>query len=251
VTAQDPPARPEPSPAAQIGWAIASTALLALWLGWRMGWIWAVAGVVGVFVHEYGHVLAINALGCGPGRIHIVPFLGGAATMKRAPTSEFKGVLIALAGPVFGLLAAVPFFALASATGDNRWLGGAFFIAVIGLINLAPAPPLDGSKALGPALARIHPWVERAALVLVGAAAVVWGLATHNTLFAIFVGIGVLGSLRAGALRPPAEPLSLAEWLASVGLWAIALALCLAVIILASGHAGITGLQDLLARLGL
>ena len=33
-------------------WAILSTALLAGWLGWRMGWVWALAGVVGVLVHE-------------------------------------------------------------------------------------------------------------------------------------------------------------------------------------------------------
>ena len=76
-----------------------SSALLALMIGYYGGWIWALAGVIGVFVHEYGHVLAINALGCGPGRIRIIPFVGGAATMQRTPATDFKGVLIALAGP--------------------------------------------------------------------------------------------------------------------------------------------------------
>jgi Zn-dependent protease len=232
MTVQDTPA--PPSPAREIGWAIISTALLAAWLGWQMGWIWALAGVVGVFVHEYGHVLVIDALGSGPSRIRIIPFLGGAATIPRPPDSDFKGVLIALAGPVFGLLAAIPFFIAARQTGEARWLGGAFFVGIINLINLAPAPPLDGSKALGPALARIHPWVEKAALVVVGAAAVFWALRTSNWIFGAFVGVATLGALRAPAVRGQARPLSGGEWVVAVALWLVALALCGGEIVLAT-----------------
>ncbi len=228
VTEPTAAARPQPSRGSEILWSLISTALLAGWIWWQMGWMVALAGVVGVLVHETGHVLAINALGCGPGRIHIVPFLGGAATGKRPPSTEFKGVLIALAGPVFGLLAMVPFFLAAAATGQNRWLGGAFFVAVINLINLAPAPPLDGSKAFGPALAKIHPWVERGALVLVGAAVVLWALSRHSNIFALFVGLGVFGALKRGRLRPPARALNLAEWPASVALYLVAALLCAA-----------------------
>jgi Zn-dependent protease len=240
MTIQDttPAPRQKPSPAAEIGWALASSALLAALIGYYNGWIWALAGVVGVFVHEYGHVLAINAAGVGPGRIRIIPFVGGAATMQRTPESDFKGVLIALAGPSFGLLAAIPFFLLAHQTGDGRWLGGAFFVGLINLINLAPAPPLDGSKALGPALARIHPLVEKAALILVGLVAVVLAVRTGNWIFGAFVGIATLGAIRAKTLRAPARPLSAAEWLGSVGLWLVALVLCMGVIAFASVGTG-------------
>lgn len=216
----------QPSAPARLLGALLATALLAGWIGLNMGWYAAVAAVIGVFVHEYGHVLAINALGAGPGRIQIIPFIGGAATMARPPDSDFKGVLIALAGPTFGLLAAVPFYLAARSTGDPHWNGGAFFVAVISLLNLAPAPPLDGSKALGPALARIHPLVERAALVIVGAVAVFWGLKTGNYILAIFIGIATWGSFQRGPLRSPARPLSGAEWAASVALWLAALLLC-------------------------
>jgi Zn-dependent protease len=239
VTVQDTPApRQKPSPAAEVGWALASSALLAALIGYYNGWIWALAGVVGVFVHEYGHVLAINAAGVGPGRIRIIPFVGGAATMQRTPDSDFKGVLIALAGPSFGLIAAIPFFLLAHQTGDGRWLGGAFFIGLINLINLAPAPPLDGSKALGPALARIHPLVEKAALILVGLVAVVLAVRTGNWIFGAFVGIATLGAIRARTLRAPARPLTAVEWIGSVGLWLVALALCMGVIAFASVGTG-------------
>jgi len=235
------PAPAKTSPLNEIVWGLISTALLAAWIGWQAGWVWAVAGVTGVFVHEYGHVLAMNALGCGPGRIRIIPFLGGAATMARPPDSDFKGVLIALAGPVFGLLAAIPFVLLARQTGDVRWIGGAFFIGIINLINLAPAPPLDGSKALGPALARINPWVERIALVLVGVAAVYWAIITGNWLFGAFVGIGTLGALRTGVARYAARPLTPVEWTAAVGLWLLALGLCLSLVLASSNGSLLTG----------
>jgi Zn-dependent protease len=235
-TSQPTAASPAPpSPASRLIWGLISTALLAGWIGLQMGWVWALAGVVGVFVHEYGHVLVINAVGSGPGRIHIVPFVGGAASWRNPPSSEFKGVLIALAGPTFGLLAMAPFFLAFAATGQDRWLGGAFFIAIINLLNLLPAPPLDGSKALGPALARIHPWLERAAMVAIGGAVALWAVSKGDYIIGLFVGLGVLGALTRGRMRPWAAPLKVGEWLAAVGLYLVALALCSLAVLLTSG----------------
>jgi Zn-dependent protease len=227
--------RPEPRIAAgfalggrEIAWALLSSALLAAWIGYVMGPIYALAGVFGIFVHELGHVLAINRLGCGPGRIHFVPFLGGAATAKRASPTEFVDVRIALAGPAFGILAALPFFAAHFATGERIWLEGAFFIAIINFLNLAPAPPLDGSKALGPALARIHPQVERAALVLIGALAIAWAVNRGSFILALFIGLGVFGALRRG--RPSARKLDNRETGMAVGLYLATAALCFGVL---------------------
>jgi Zn-dependent protease len=228
----------EEAPRQPLIWAILSTLLLAGWIAWVMGWQWAVAGVVGVFVHEYGHVLAINALGCGPGRIHIVPFLGGAAHMARHPSSDFKGVLISLAGPTFGLLAAIPFFLAGYYLQDRTWTGGAFFIAIINLINLLPAPPLDGSKALGPALARVHPMLERAALLLVGSGAVLWALNARMYIFAAFIGFGVFSALVAARFRAPAIPLNGRQWVSTLLLYVLSVAACVAVMLLAMNSMG-------------
>ena len=178
-----------------------------------------------MFVHEYGHVLAINALGYGPGRIHIVPFFGGAATWKKPLSNEFHGVLIALAGPMFGLLAMAPFFIARAVTGEDRWLGGAFFIASINLLNLAPAPPLDGSKALGPVLAKIHPWVERGAMLAIGVLALLWAITHGEIVLAVFVALGALGALRRGRLRPWSAPLTGVQWIGSLGAYLLALAI--------------------------
>ena len=74
----------------------------------------------------------------------MIAFFGGYARGQRPPQSQWDGVKMSLAGPVFGLLAAVPFFGAWGLTGQTEWLVGAFAIAMVNLINLAPAPPLDG-----------------------------------------------------------------------------------------------------------
>jgi Zn-dependent protease len=219
-----------PSPASSLLWGLLSTALLAGWIGVQFGWIAALAGVIGVFVHEYGHVLAINTLGYGPGRIQIIPFFGGAATPAKPPASEFHGVLIALAGPLAGLLAMAPFFIAVAVTGEARWLGGALFVASINLLNLAPIAPLDGSKAFGPLLARIHPWLERGAILAIAALALYWALISRQLLLGGVVVIGALSALRPGRLRPWAAPLTVGQWFVCLGAYILALAACIAAV---------------------
>lgn len=208
-------------------WAIVSTLLLGGFIWWiSQSWVIAVAAIWGLFVHEYGHVLAMNRLGMGPAKIYIIPFLGGVAKSQRLPKSEWDGVLVSLAGPGFGLLAAIPFFAGFIATNRAEWLLGAAVIALINLVNLAPAPPLDGSKALGPVLARIHPNVERGAMVLVGALVVFWGLTTGRFILAAFLALALIGHLRRGLWRPEGRPLTGREAGQSVGLFVITAVAC-------------------------
>ena len=140
--------------------------------------------------------------GMGPGKIHIIPFLGGAATWKTPPDSEFTGALVALAGPAFGMVAALPFLVIATLTGEPEWLKAAFFISILNLMNLLPAPPLDGSKVLGPVLARGHPTLERGVLLLIGAAAVAWAVSRQSWIFAGFVAMGALAIPDTAPLHP-------------------------------------------------
>ncbi|HZW14635.1 MAG TPA: site-2 protease family protein [Brevundimonas sp.] len=208
-------------------WAVISTLLLGgfIWY-FTDSWIIAVAAIWGLLVHEYGHVLAMNRLGMGPAKIYIIPFLGGVAKSQRLPQSEWHGVLVSLAGPAFGLLAAIPFFALFIATGQAMWLNGVFIIAFINLVNLAPAPPLDGAKALGPVLARIHPMLEKVTVALIGAVVVIWGVTNGSWPFAIFLALALIGHLRRGAWRPDGRPLTLGESGRSVGLFLLTTAAC-------------------------
>jgi Zn-dependent protease len=219
-------ARPGSGDPSLIGNLVA-TALLAAFLVWRIGPLPALAAMVGLFVHEYGHVAAMNWLGCGPAKIRIVPFLGGAAIPAREPKSEFHGVIIALAGPVLGLLAISPFFLAYAATGEAGWLRGTLVIGFINLVNLAPAPPLDGSKALGPVLARIHPALEKVALIAIGALVVIWLVQQHNWIIAAFIGVSLIGALQRGPMRAPSRPLTGLEMGLSFAAYLGSAALCL------------------------
>lgn len=210
-------------------WAVVSTLLMAGFL-WFLTGSWVVAGAVlfGLFVHEYGHVLAMNRVGMGPARIYIIPFLGGLAKGQREPKSEWHGVLVSLAGPAFGLLAMIPFVAVGLALKAPEWLMGAFFIAMINLLNLLPAPPLDGSKALGPVLTRVHPRLEQVVLLLIGGLAVWWGVSTGRFILAVFLGLAVFGHLKRGVWRAAWGQLSWPEAGRSLALYLLTAMVCAA-----------------------
>lgn len=232
-TAAEPARRTGREPPVEGGqhpvWAVISTLLLGGFLWWVTGtWVAALAGVFGLFVHEYGHVLAMNRLGMGPAHIHVIPFLGGLARGQRNPASEWHGVLVSLAGPAFGLLAMIPFVAAWMVLGGGAWLFGAFFIAMINLVNLVPAPPLDGSKALGPVLARVHPMLEKSVLIAIGAVVVFWGVTTGRWILATFLAMALIGHLRRGGWRPDERPLSTPEAGRSLGLYLLTTAACAA-----------------------
>ncbi|CAN5381189.1 hypothetical protein BH10PSE1_BH10PSE1_23960 [soil metagenome] len=215
-------------------WALISTALLGGLIWFVSGsWVVAFAVIVGLFVHEYGHVLAMNRYGMGPARIYIVPFFGGYARGQRPPSSEWEGVKMSLAGPVFGLLAAIPFFGLWAVTGWADWLLGAFAIAMVNLVNLAPAPPLDGSKALGPVLAKVHPGLEKIAMVLIGLVGVAWGVMTGFYFLAVVMGIALFGTLKNGIRPEGGRLLSGREAWVGFGLFMTSLVACAAVAVAA------------------
>ena len=210
-------------------WAILSTALMGGFLWWITGSaIVAGAVLIGLFVHEAGHALAMNKLGMGPARIYIIPFLGGLAKARREPKSEWDGVLVSLAGPAFGLLAMIPFVGVWMTLGQGEWLMGAFFIAMLNLVNLVPAPPLDGSKALGPVLTRVHPRLEQIVLLVIGVAVVWWGLTTGRFILAAFLALSVFSHLKRGVWRAAWGTLSWPEAAKSLALYLLTLAVCAA-----------------------
>jgi Zn-dependent protease len=67
-----------------------------------------IAAIFGLFVHEYGHVLAMNRLGMGPAKIYIIPFLGGLARGQRNPDPSEWHWRAGAPGRAFRLLAVLP-----------------------------------------------------------------------------------------------------------------------------------------------
>lgn len=112
---------------------------------------WAVALLVSILAHEFGHALAARRFGMQNLRVTLY-HLGGLAHYRGRPT-RWQRVLIALAGPGAGFaLAAVAFAAALAAqvpgtpVAVSATLGRIMLISGIwGAVNLAPVYPLDGS----------------------------------------------------------------------------------------------------------
>lgn len=246
------PQRAGPSARGNVAIAVVTSIIFLLYLAWGNGWIVALALMLGLVVHESGHAIAQSRAGCGPVRMMFIPFLGGVAIQSKPSPTEFIGVLIALAGPALGIVMVLPILGVYHATGNAQWLLGAFVVTILNILNLFPAPPLDGSKALGPVLARVHPMLERVVVVILGGVAALWALAGGSYVIAFLIGLTTLNAARFGVRRSRSLPLQGREALVALILYGAVSSLCLLALLFVSWTLGEPNpfilLQRVLAR---
>jgi Zn-dependent protease len=87
-----------------------------------------------------------------------VPGLGAFVRMEQYTADAREDARVGLAGPVWGLGAALVAWTAWRATGEPFWGGVAHAAAWLNLFNLLPVWPLDGSRGLR-ALSRAERWV--------------------------------------------------------------------------------------------
>jgi len=129
------------------------------------GWPLALGLVLSIYVHEMGHVAMLRRLGIDAGAPLFVPGVGAFVMLKQHVTDPLTDAKIGLAGPVWGLGAAVAAFVLYQATGARIWLAIAQLTGFLNLFNLIPVWQLDGSRGLH-VLAKWERWALVAAIVL-------------------------------------------------------------------------------------
>jgi Zn-dependent protease len=117
-------------------------------LYWAMfGWKFAVGFTASLFVHEMGHFVAAKRRGLKADLPIFMPGLGAYVRWYSMGVSREDLASIALAGPVFGLVAALACFALYQVTHSPLLLMIANVGAWINLFNLVPILGLDGAQA--------------------------------------------------------------------------------------------------------
>jgi Zn-dependent protease len=174
---------PAPAPAVVAGVPMTRTSFVLFGLGtasfmWMTG-VWAgTALLIILMLHELGHVLAMRAYGDKASAFYLIPFLGGAAIGKKPLESDWRLVMMVLAGPFAGLLTALGALGLFHATGADWWVALAFLAAMINLLNLLPIPILDGGQVLMALCRRYLPegvvhWLG-VGLLLIAAAGAAW-----------------------------------------------------------------------------
>jgi Zn-dependent protease len=153
---------------ANLGWAVASFAAYGFLFTWRF----AVALLLQLFVHEYGHVHAMRRTGMKVRGMYFIPFLGAVAVTEDAFTSRRQQAYVALNGPFWGSAFALVPLALWLATRDPEYAAVASWWALLNLFNLLPILPLDGGRLLQ-ALAFSFSSTLGVALTVLGLAAAV------------------------------------------------------------------------------
>ncbi|MEM7184751.1 MAG: site-2 protease family protein [Spirochaetota bacterium] len=114
------------------------------WTLW--GWKFALGFVFSIYIHEMGHVYALNRLGIKASAPAFIPGLGAFVRMKQMPMSSRENARVGLAGPVWGLFASYLFFGLYYLSGYKSLSALAQVSAWINLFNLLPISPLDGGR---------------------------------------------------------------------------------------------------------
>jgi Zn-dependent protease len=112
------------------------------------GWRFAAGFVLLLLAHEMGHVIQLRREGVRASAPMFIPFMGAFIAMKELPKDALAEARVGLAGPVLGSLAAAAVVPIWLVTGNDFWAALAFTALFLNLINLMPALPLDGGRAM-------------------------------------------------------------------------------------------------------
>lgn len=164
-----------------------------------LGWKFALGFVVSIYIHEMGHVAALVRYGVKASAPLFIPGLGALIRVRQALGDPRQDARVGLAGPVWGLGAAVGAFLVGLAGGGPIWTGLAHFGAWINLFNLLPFGPLDGGRAFN-ALNRSQRWFA------VMAIAAAWSLTPESSINGLLMLLMLVGVIRAGGGKAPVQP---------------------------------------------
>ena len=147
------------------------------------GWPLALGLVLSIYIHEMGHVAMLRTLGIAASAPMFVPGLGAFVMLKQHIGNPLNDAKVGLAGPVWGLGAALAALTMYLVTRAPIWLAIAQLTGFLNLFNLIPVWQLDGSRGLH-VLARWERWAlvvaiaaalfvtEQRLLIIVGAVAI-------------------------------------------------------------------------------
>lgn len=123
------------------------------WAEW--GWRFALGLVISIYIHEMGHIHMLRRYGIAATAPMFIPGLGAFVRLKERPATPVHDARVGLAGPVWGLVAALAAYAVYLGTGWTSWAAVAKVGAWINLFNLLPIWQLDGGRGFR-ALSRLQ-----------------------------------------------------------------------------------------------
>ena len=198
------------------GFAIATGAVYGLLFSWKF----AVALMLMLLIHEYGHVHAMKRSGLKVRGIYFIPLLGAAAVTDETWRTRAQQAYIALNGPLWGfVLTLVPVAALPFVDEKNLPLvaGVAAWWAFINLFNLLPINPLDGGRLLSSLSYSISGTLGRAVSLAAFIVCLVLAVGLEVYLFAILGLVGMVEFFSEVEVSRQAKQIELAGGVGQVG----------------------------------
>jgi len=129
------------------------------------GWPLALGLVLSIYIHEMGHVAMLSRCGIAASAPMFIPGLGALVQLKQRVDDPLTDAKIGLAGPIWGLGAALVAVGVYALTHATIWFAIAQLTAFINLFNLTPVWQLDGSRGVH-VLARWERWTLVAAILV-------------------------------------------------------------------------------------
>jgi Zn-dependent protease len=115
---------------------------------WLFSIEFAIALILCLVFHEYGHIKAMKYFGLKTKGIYLIPFVGGLALSDDKINTRWQDIVISIMGPFFGLILSLACLVGYWLTDLEILAGLAVFNALLNLFNMLPVLPLDGGHVL-------------------------------------------------------------------------------------------------------
>lgn len=149
-----------------------------------------------IILHELGHLAAMRLFGYTNLRVFLIPLFGGAASGRKTHAPGWQRAVVALAGPLPGLLIGYVLLVVSLYLDSGLLTSAAGLFIILNALNLLPFFPLDGGRLLNDVLFCRQHLLETAFHVLTALAIAALGLLIGAW---IITGFGVLMLLGARA----------------------------------------------------
>jgi Zn-dependent protease len=152
------------------------------------GWKFAGGLILSIYIHEMGHVFALRRLGIAATAPMFIPGFGALIRLQAQYMTPREDARIGLAGPIWGLGAAVVAALLGLAFHSPACLVVAQWGAWINLFNLTPVWSLDGARGF-------HAMRRSARIIASAVFAAAW-LPVNPGISLLAIGAGIYGVTR-------------------------------------------------------
>ena len=115
---------------------------------WLFSIEFAIALILCLVFHEYGHIKAMKYFNLKTKGIYLIPFVGGLALSDDKINTRWQDIVISIMGPFFGLILSLMCLLGYWITDLEILAGLAVFNALLNLFNMLPVLPLDGGHVL-------------------------------------------------------------------------------------------------------